>query len=592
MSWKITSHISVAAALMFTAAAGAYTTNLYDSLGGIGYFGNIGDSDGDYPILTGTTGQQFNASNPALSFAIPATAMIDRVAMRIAIDPNMPNLGDPGSFQFKLRLWTWQGSLDATMNPSNPPIADSGTLTWPGGFDGWVQLPCPPQPASGTYFVAVTRLNLAINGQWRVSRTANSSAVDSVCYRHGDATDTRELQIQLHWYDPSCASTAVTTVTGLAGKNALTGTSPVMTLTGTNLDLLTSASIVRRHSIGGASAPISGALQAATPGMTSRQVTFNLTGAEGGLYDLALASACDRIANAYDGVVNDATLIPLKNAVLVYMPALTNGSFEDAWDDTAAGGFCSVPRVKDQQEAKHWGLSAEMSGISGGQWKRDGSQWIPGCLDGLPDGGDGIHYASVIVAPGSGFPTRNTAFQTFVPPNLVGQVAQKGTVFHVSYHLGLASDQLVLRLRDGGPSGPVIPGAEAILPYTGAAPLEEGPTVTLESGYTFTSNPPLLTVEVQADQNTGGVHGHHFDNLRTTVGCNLPFADADGDHDVDMVDFAVWQRCYSPMTGIPAEPGYCSCFEQVVNDHIDEADLANFLKCGTGSDVTWVQCDP
>jgi hypothetical protein len=323
--------------------------------------------------------------------------------------------------------------------------------------------------------------------------------------------------------------------------------------------------------------------------MTSRQVTFNLTGAEGGYYDLTLAGSCDRIANAYDGVLNNAALIPLKKAILVYLPALTNAGFEDAWNDNTIGGYCSTPRGIDLEDPKHWGLSVDMSGVAGKPWKRDGSVWVPGCSGTTPAGGEGLHYASQTC--NSIWPIRNVAFQTIAAPHVVGQVVQTGTSFQLAYHLSQASDQLILRLRDGSPSGPEI--TSVVLPYTGGSPLEDGASIALEPGYVFTSDPPLLTIEVQMDEADGSApHGLHFDNLRATAGCNLPFADADGDRDVDMADFGVWQRCYSATTDIPTEPAYCSCFDQVVDGHIDEADLAFFTKCGTGPGIAWVQCDP
>ncbi len=588
MSGRTTLGGSVAILLAWAVVAAAYTTNLYDNLGGIGYFGNIGDTDGDYPVLTGTTGQRFKAADPALSFGLPAEAMIDRVGLRIAVDPNRPFLGDPSPFNCKVRLWAWNTDLATTM--AQAPIADSGTITLSGGFDGWVQLNCPPQPANGTYFVAVTRLSLAINGQWRVSRTNNSAAVESVCYRAGASTNSRELQVQLRWYEPACAAEAVTAVNGLTGNTVMTGANPAtMTMTGANLDLITSASMVRRHSSWSPGAPISGTLQAAAPGMTSRQVTFNLAGAEGGYYDLTLESSCDRIANAFDAVLNDSTLIPLKNAILACMPALVNGSFEEAWDDNPIGGYCDTPRGKDLEEAKHWSLSVEMAGVSGSQWRRDGALYVPGCTGTTPAGGDGAHYASQVC--NTIWPVRNTAFQTIVPPNLVGQVVQQGSVFQLAYHLSQASDQLVLRLRDGSPEGPEI--ASVVLPYTGGGPLETGAAVALEAGYTFISNPPLLTVEIQMDEADGTApHALHFDNLRVSAGCNLPFADADGDHDVDSADFGVWQQCFGPAQSLPASAAYCSCFDQVADGHINEADLGLFLKCATGPNVTWVQCEP
>lgn len=71
--------------------------------------------------------------------------------------------------------------------------------------------------------------------------------------------------------------------------------------------------------------------------------------------------------------------------------------------------------------------------------------------------------------------------------------------------------------------------------------------------------------------------------------CNTPFADADGNGFVDMLDFAELQRCYSlPSVGVPAE---CVCFDRDGDNDVDDIDVAEFTKCGSGPALLWTAED-
>ena len=68
--------------------------------------------------------------------------------------------------------------------------------------------------------------------------------------------------------------------------------------------------------------------------------------------------------------------------------------------------------------------------------------------------------------------------------------------------------------------------------------------------------------------------------------CNDPFADVDGDHDVDSDDIAALQRCLSGQYA-PAEG--CECFNRPLPGHIypadssiDDADVRKFIACSSG----------
>jgi hypothetical protein len=80
--------------------------------------------------------------------------------------------------------------------------------------------------------------------------------------------------------------------------------------------------------------------------------------------------------------------------------------------------------------------------------------------------------------------------------------------------------------------------------------------------------------------------------------CHTPFADADGDGDVDQVDFATFQTCFTGVDGgVPATSAYpCVCFNRDTptrDNDVDHDDLLKFLNCtvGSGPHIPWTQAD-
>jgi hypothetical protein len=65
--------------------------------------------------------------------------------------------------------------------------------------------------------------------------------------------------------------------------------------------------------------------------------------------------------------------------------------------------------------------------------------------------------------------------------------------------------------------------------------------------------------------------------------CGVVFADRDADGDVDMVDFAMFQRCLTIGGGTYATE--CTCFDHNFNGTIDENDLTSFNACASGANV-------
>ncbi|GMV98041.1 MAG: hypothetical protein AMXMBFR83_23940 [Phycisphaerae bacterium] len=69
--------------------------------------------------------------------------------------------------------------------------------------------------------------------------------------------------------------------------------------------------------------------------------------------------------------------------------------------------------------------------------------------------------------------------------------------------------------------------------------------------------------------------------------CPTPFADFDGDGDVDQVDFGEFQRCFTGFGG--ATSPECACFDQDGINGVDDADLTAFVNCASGPNI---QADP
>lgn len=68
------------------------------------------------------------------------------------------------------------------------------------------------------------------------------------------------------------------------------------------------------------------------------------------------------------------------------------------------------------------------------------------------------------------------------------------------------------------------------------------------------------------------------------ITCPDPFADADGDHDVDHFDFARFQLCFTG-PGTFELPEMCFCFDRDLDGDVDQADKDSFEACASGPGV-------
>lgn len=81
-----------------------------------------------------------------------------------------------------------------------------------------------------------------------------------------------------------------------------------------------------------------------------------------------------------------------------------------------------------------------------------------------------------------------------------------------------------------------------------------------------------------------------YECLSVSIRCNDPRYDADGDEDVDHLDFAAMQRCITGENVTPVAPG-CECFDFggfVADNDIDGEDISLFVLCARGNIVQGV----
>lgn len=95
-------------------------------------------------------------------------------------------------------------------------------------------------------------------------------------------------------------------------------------------------------------------------------------------------------------------------------------------------------------------------------------------------------------------------------------------------------------------------------------------------------------IELPGDDGQGGTTGVDPCVIGAVVTtCHLPFADIDGDGDVDQEDFGRFQAC---LTNDPLDfAGDCFCFDRNNNGMVDDLDYGAFQACATGPTIQWSQ---
>lgn len=394
--------------------------------------------------------------------------------------------------------------------------------------------------------------------------------------------------------------TAISEIQNGAG---LTGTSAhTMTLVGTNLSYLagTGGSTVKLVKARGTLAQIPGNATYDS-GTTNLNVVFNLTGAEGGLYNIVLTRNVECGA-----VTSEIPLSGARNGFLVYMPALTGGGFEEGYTtDPTTGSPCDSSANDDRPMAKNWdeGWSPD------GHVVRDGSQYKPCETNPTPPpatilgGVTGSHYTSVQYIMGD-FKIISF-FQTIAAPDVTTKDYEIFADISVQ-SVGQLSEGRI-RLIDGNQAGTLINGVDIAPTTMGGTTLmntdlifrsgslmvrDSSFTAKVSQGYTWTSNPPLLTIEFMFIASGGetGSKALLVDAVRNTFvpppDCNNPRDDSDGDGDVDLIDFGQFQACFNgPNRPYALPSGFdqkCKCMDINGDNDVDLEDFGKFQACFNG----------
>jgi hypothetical protein len=80
-------------------------------------------------------------------------------------------------------------------------------------------------------------------------------------------------------------------------------------------------------------------------------------------------------------------------------------------------------------------------------------------------------------------------------------------------------------------------------------------------------------------------------DVTITRACNMVWADADGDSDVDQVDFGVFQACFTGSTPGGPLPTPCRCFDRAgERGSITAEDFSAFMACVTGPAIPSTGC--
>ncbi len=340
------------------------------------------------------------------------------------------------------------------------------------------------------------------------------------------------------------------------------------TIIGQNLDQLDTISLVLDDPYD----EIPGTMSNITPGQIT--ATFYLGWANPGTYDLVGTRQDNLCANPEPLAKSFALLVPPGEQLLV------NGDFEaeGPQDRDAQPGLCDdYPESILAWSAKDMGIYQTsgftcFSGEIAHMPKYDGSTHVQdpvaGDNHGSIDGRDlGYAFQTVTVIPNRGV-------------TLTGWIAGGNT--------GEKTYRHAIRVLDGDETGAVLAELEQTsppgLPWTEfeLAGAPSGYAATVEWGYSFVESGWVTAVATHVDE---------LVLVQAPAACNDPFADADGDSDVDHSDFGVFQMCYTGTNGgVPSGEGYeyCPCFdvEGVPGDDVDQADLAAFEACGSGPGIT------
>jgi len=278
---------------------------------------------------------------------------------------------------------------------------------------------------------------------------------------------------------------------------------------------------------------------------------LDLTGLTSGYYDLVILK---------DGCFNE-----LADALLVVSEGLVNGEFND-------------PSTGDPNDPNCGSLASGSSGWNyNDDWWRDHFISQPTCPRDVPapvpPEGYG-HYQSMTTGPDRDHRDQR-AWQTIA--------VQSGVYGFSGWFAGGGTNTVNIRLLDGDINGAQIASTEVYSCTSGCGNYD-----WLEASVTGAASSGLMTVvwEMVGAEDESATHA---DGLTFVSICSDPFADVDGDGDVDQDDFAALQLCVSGEAPLAAG---CECFDQPADGKINQLDIQAFETCASGPDVPAdVGCD-
>lgn len=285
---------------------------------------------------------------------------------------------------------------------------------------------------------------------------------------------------------------------------------------------------------------------------------FDLTDAGPGTYDVIVG--------------NNGCFTTFASAIILASPVLINGEFEDP----TAGQNCGPPPLPILGVPTGWNTNQPA------EFTRDGSTWYPvPCPCPHSEGG---HYGSM----STGFGLELRAWQVL-------KVTTGKSYRFGGWFAGGGSNTVKIKLIDGTDPMAVPALAETVVAQPSGS--------QYDWQYSFVQAAAVSDLMTVVWELTGAVdqapNATHADALTFETPCNDPFADADGDGDVDHLDFAIFQLCYTGANQgpVPTSPEYCKCLDsdgaggQPDND-IDQGDLTRFEACASGPGVpALVTCD-
>ncbi|MGQ9650170.1 MAG: IPT/TIG domain-containing protein [Phycisphaerae bacterium] len=280
------------------------------------------------------------------------------------------------------------------------------------------------------------------------------------------------------------------------------------------------------------------------------QITFDadLTGAATGEYEVL--------------VIQGSCMAVCEELLMVAPSTLVNGEFEDP----AAPQNCGPPPTVVLGVPTGWSTNAPT------EFVRDGNVHYPAACP-CPYSAGG-HYGTM----STGFGNELRAWQTL-------KVMTGRTYRFAGWFAGGGTNTVTIKLVDGSD-----PTATPLASTTVSSPGEASTTWKYSSVQANAAS-DILTV-VWELTGAADASATHADGFTFETPCNDPFADVDGDGDVDQTDFAVFQLCYtgSGQGPVPTTPHYCKCLDVdgaggQPDDDIDQGDFNKFEACASGPGI-------